>query len=317
MTSQVMQAYSGCAAGGDPGDGAVCVLDADPLRVCAQCRGRGRRPCGCCDAVRPPAAVERARARACAGAVPVADESRGRRRRGGSGSRGDAECSVSARRSASGSATHRHCARVLFPDPDACTPGAEPLSELDPACDRGRSLRSLCHRRWRRRLARRRRPDARAGGDVRSTDSGLLPSRSPGSAVCRALQEAERRYAASSPIAGGRPLPEVRALAFEGVSYAYRPGRPVLSDISFEVVGGEAIGVVGPSGAGKSTLVQILLRLRDADHGDYLVNGTACGRVCVRGLARAGRVCASGTSLDPCLRGRQHTVLPRYRGRRG
>jgi ATP-binding cassette, subfamily B, bacterial len=47
----------------------------------------------------------------------------------------------------------------------------------------------------------------------------------------------------------------------------------VLSEISFAVSGGEAIGIVGPSGAGKSTLVQILLRLRTQDRGRYLVNG--------------------------------------------
>jgi ABC-type multidrug transport system fused ATPase/permease subunit len=47
----------------------------------------------------------------------------------------------------------------------------------------------------------------------------------------------------------------------------------VLSDISFRVAGGEAIGIVGPSGAGKSTLVQILLRLRTPQQGRYLVNG--------------------------------------------
>ncbi len=87
------------------------------------------------------------------------------------------------------------------------------------------------------------------------------------------LQEMERLYAASSPVTGEWPLPSVQTLAFEDVSYAYRPGRPVLSDISFEVVGGETIGVVGPSGAGKSTLVQILLQLRTPDHGRYLVNG--------------------------------------------
>jgi ABC-type multidrug transport system fused ATPase/permease subunit len=57
------------------------------------------------------------------------------------------------------------------------------------------------------------------------------------------------------------------------VSFAYQPGRPVLSDISFEIRGGEAVGVIGPSGAGKSTLVQLLLNLRAPDEGRYLING--------------------------------------------
>jgi len=86
-------------------------------------------------------------------------------------------------------------------------------------------------------------------------------------------QEAERRYRESIPVVGTMPLPRVATLAFERVSYAYRPGRPVLSDISFEVGGGEVVGVIGPSGAGKSTLVQLLLRLRPPGDGRYLVNG--------------------------------------------
>jgi ABC-type multidrug transport system fused ATPase/permease subunit len=86
-------------------------------------------------------------------------------------------------------------------------------------------------------------------------------------------QEAERRYSESAPIQGSTPLPRVATLAFEGVGYAYRPGEPVLSDIGFEVDGGEVIGVIGPSGAGKSTLVQLLLRLRLPGEGRYLVNG--------------------------------------------
>lgn len=89
------------------------------------------------------------------------------------------------------------------------------------------------------------------------------------------VQEVERRYAASVPITGDRRLREVRSLAFEHVSFAYTPGHPVLSDISFDVIGGEAIGVVGPSGAGKSTLVQLLLQLRAADYGRYVVNGVS------------------------------------------
>ncbi len=86
-------------------------------------------------------------------------------------------------------------------------------------------------------------------------------------------QEAERRYLESAPADGEEPLRRVRALAFADVSFAYRRGRPVLSDISFEVLRGETVGIIGPTGAGKSTLIQILLRLRRPDGGRFLVNG--------------------------------------------
>jgi ABC-type multidrug transport system fused ATPase/permease subunit len=66
----------------------------------------------------------------------------------------------------------------------------------------------------------------------------------------------------------------VDTVAFENVSFAYNAGRPVLSEITFEVNAGEVIGIIGPSGAGKSTLVQLLLQLRTPDSGRYLVNGT-------------------------------------------
>jgi ABC-type multidrug transport system fused ATPase/permease subunit len=87
------------------------------------------------------------------------------------------------------------------------------------------------------------------------------------------LLQAERRYAASAPVNGDLELESVRTLAFDHVSFAYNPARPVLTDISFAVEAGEAIGIVGPSGAGKSTLVQILLQLRPPAEGRYLVNG--------------------------------------------
>lgn len=89
----------------------------------------------------------------------------------------------------------------------------------------------------------------------------------------RRLQQAQDEYAANTEPSGGRRLPTVSSIKLESVGYAYRPDRPVLSEISFEVSAGEAIGVVGPSGAGKSTLIQILLGLRAPDRGRYLVNG--------------------------------------------
>lgn len=88
------------------------------------------------------------------------------------------------------------------------------------------------------------------------------------------LDEAEQRYAASRPVSGQLSMPKVQTLTFENVSFAYRPGRRVLSDMNFEAHAGEAVGVIGPSGAGKSTLVQILLNLRAPDEGGYLINGT-------------------------------------------
>ena len=86
-------------------------------------------------------------------------------------------------------------------------------------------------------------------------------------------QETMRRYSESDEGDGGQPLSRVSTVAFENVAFSYNPGRPVLSELSFEVDAGEVIGIIGPSGAGKSTLVQLLLQLRRPDEGSYLING--------------------------------------------
>jgi ABC-type multidrug transport system fused ATPase/permease subunit len=86
-------------------------------------------------------------------------------------------------------------------------------------------------------------------------------------------QQTMRRYTDSAPEDSLEPLERVSDIAFANLSFSYNPGRPVLSGITFEVAGGEVIGIIGPSGAGKSTLVQLLLRLRSPTEGSYLVNG--------------------------------------------
>ena len=78
-----------------------------------------------------------------------------------------------------------------------------------------------------------------------------------------------------SETADERPTPEVRSeVSFEGVTFGYDEGhRPALHDISFELRGGETLGVVGASGAGKSTLVWLMYRFYDPQAGSIKLGG--------------------------------------------
>ena len=70
------------------------------------------------------------------------------------------------------------------------------------------------------------------------------------------------------------PLPDLRRLAFDHVSFTHQSASsPALTDISFEVGRGDTIAFVGPSGAGKTTLVKLLVGLYRPQSGDILYNG--------------------------------------------
>src|SRR3989441_8266417 len=65
-------------------------------------------------------------------------------------------------------------------------------------------------------------------------------------------------------------LPLARAkgkIAFQNVSFEYTKSRPVLHDVSFELLPGNCLGVVGPTGSGKTTLSSLVLRFFDPTQG--------------------------------------------------
>jgi ATP-binding cassette subfamily B protein len=63
------------------------------------------------------------------------------------------------------------------------------------------------------------------------------------------------------------------AIRFEGVSFAYKPGLPVLEGIDLDVPAGARIAILGETGAGKSTLLALVPRFYDPGQGRVLVDG--------------------------------------------
>ncbi len=64
-------------------------------------------------------------------------------------------------------------------------------------------------------------------------------------------------------------------IRFEGVTFRYpgQTGRPVLSEIDFEVKPGEMVAILGSTGCGKTSLVNMIPRFYDPDKGRILVDG--------------------------------------------
>ncbi len=63
------------------------------------------------------------------------------------------------------------------------------------------------------------------------------------------------------------------ALELDHVHFEYKPGVPILFDVSMTAKPGEKIALVGATGAGKSTVASLLLRLYDVKQGQVRIRG--------------------------------------------
>jgi subfamily B ATP-binding cassette protein MsbA len=87
---------------------------------------------------------------------------------------------------------------------------------------------------------------------------------------------------------GAIELPRVAGkVEFQGVSFAYRPGEPVLRSIDLTAEPGEVVALVGSSGAGKSTLVDMIPRFYDPQQGRILVDGIDVREISLQSLRRS------------------------------
>ena len=84
---------------------------------------------------------------------------------------------------------------------------------------------------------------------------------------------------------GTQPVPTgFGEIAFNGVSFGYKPSRRNLYELTASIPHGGLVGVVGTSGSGKSTLMALLLRLYDPDEGSITIDGADIRRFPLAGF---------------------------------
>lgn len=98
--------------------------------------------------------------------------------------------------------------------------------------------------------------------------------------VQSALAAAERVFGImDTPVtviddAGAEELSRMEGrITYEGLTFGYEPGQPVLRDIDLVIEPNTTVALVGPTGVGKTTMINLLYRFYDPDEGRVAVDG--------------------------------------------
>jgi ABC-type multidrug transport system fused ATPase/permease subunit len=112
--------------------------------------------------------------------------------------------------------------------------------------------------------------------------------------VAEILDAATENYGAPSTAPVARAVGDV---AYQHVSFSYRPDVPALQDINVDVAAGQCVALVGPTGAGKSTLVALLSRFYEATGGEITLDGRDIAQMPLRELREQVGVVSQETFL--------------------
>jgi ATP-binding cassette subfamily B multidrug efflux pump len=99
-----------------------------------------------------------------------------------------------------------------------------------------------------------------------------------------------------APDAGVLALGQGR-IEFRDISHHYGKGAGGLDHVNLVIEPGQKVGLVGRSGAGKSSLVNLLLRFRDTEQGQILIDGQDVARVTQDSLRAAIGMVSQDNSL--------------------
>ncbi|HUC92111.1 MAG TPA: ABC transporter ATP-binding protein [Paenibacillus sp.] len=98
-----------------------------------------------------------------------------------------------------------------------------------------------------------------------------------------ALMEEEGMEAEPDSSVARRPEGHV---VFDGVTFGYKPGEPVLRSVSFEARRGETVALVGHTGSGKSSIMNLLLGFYEPEAGTIRIDGRDIGGLSKQSLRR-------------------------------